>query len=97
MAWDETPRAGRREEGGGDSGARNRNWDAATPRSVRGSQRGDSPGADGDGLYVDPREWEEEQIRLDRDWYASFDEGGVVSQLAALVVCVYLTYPLVLL
>lgn len=79
MAWDETPRAGRREEGGGDSGARNRNWDAATPRSVRGSQRDDSPGADGDGLYVDPREWEEEQIRLDRDWYASFDEGGVVS------------------
>lgn len=78
MAWDETPRAGRGEEGGGGNSGRNRNWDAATPRNVRGSQRGDSPGADGDGIYVDPREWEEEQIRLDRDWYSAFDEGGVV-------------------
>ena len=66
-AWDETPRAG----------GKGRDWDAATPRSVRGSQRGDSP--DGGDLYVDPREWEEEQIRLDRDWYSAFDEGGVVS------------------
>jgi pre-mRNA-splicing factor ATP-dependent RNA helicase DHX38/PRP16 len=81
MAWDETPRAGRREDLGG-NGVRDRNWDAATPRSVRGSQRGDSPGADGE-LYVDPREWEEEQIRLDRDWYSSFDEGGVVSEVVA--------------
>ncbi|KAJ9104349.1 hypothetical protein QFC19_003991 [Naganishia cerealis] len=79
MAWDETPRAGGRGDYGDRSSRGTRNWDAATPRTVRGSQRGESPDGDGvDGIKVDPREWEEEQIRLDRDWYSSFDEGGVV-------------------
>ena len=27
---------------------------------------------------MDAREWEEEQIRLDRDWYMGAEEGGVV-------------------
>lgn len=26
---------------------------------------------------MDAREWEEEQIRLDRDWYHGAEEGGV--------------------
>jgi hypothetical protein len=48
----------------------NRSWDAATPRVDREPE-------DDDEVRVDAREWEEEQVRLDRDWYSSFDEGGV--------------------
>ena len=60
-----------------DPGARS--WDA-TPQSVRGSTRGDSPEMDSKGgMELDAREWEEEQVRLDRDWYSSYDEGPVVS------------------
>lgn len=45
-------------------------WDAPTPRAVRGEE--------GDGaLGIDSREWEEEQTRLDRDWYTGAEEGGV--------------------
>lgn len=83
--WDETPRTDRGGSGragnGGWTGATPRGgpariWDAATPRTVRGSQAG-SPEADGeDGMQLDAREWEEEQVKLDRDWY-SYEEGGV--------------------
>jgi hypothetical protein len=39
--------------------------------------RGGSPD-DGDGaLGIDAREWEEEQVKLDRDWYTGAEEGGV--------------------
>ncbi|KAI0656823.1 P-loop containing nucleoside triphosphate hydrolase protein [Cubamyces menziesii] len=71
-SWDATPR--RPSSPGGPSNARNRRWDAPTPR------RGGSPGSDeGDGaLGIDAREWEEEQIRLDRDWYMGAEESGVV-------------------
>ncbi|RDX51455.1 P-loop containing nucleoside triphosphate hydrolase protein [Lentinus brumalis] len=72
-SWDATPR--RQSSPGPSSGsARNRRWDAPTPR------RGGSPGSDdGDGaIALDAREWEEEQIRLDRDWYMGAEEGGVV-------------------
>lgn len=27
---------------------------------------------------MDAREWEEEQIRLDRDWYSGAEEGGLM-------------------
>lgn len=68
--WDETPRRGAQ---GGDE-ARRRAWDE-TPRgdSSRGYGR-DSP-----GTVVNGKEWEEEQVRLDRDWYSYDDEGQVVS------------------
>jgi pre-mRNA-splicing factor ATP-dependent RNA helicase DHX38/PRP16 len=29
-------------------------------------------------LGIDAREWEEEQTKLDRDWYTSAEESGVV-------------------
>jgi pre-mRNA-splicing factor ATP-dependent RNA helicase DHX38/PRP16 len=48
-------------------GKSNKRWDE-TPRSVRET----SP----DG--IDEREWEEEQVRLDRDWYND-DQGVAVS------------------
>jgi pre-mRNA-splicing factor ATP-dependent RNA helicase DHX38/PRP16 len=71
VGWDSTPR--RQEgEGFGLGGARNRAWDAPTPRAPRGG----SPEDDG-LLGVDVREWEEEQLRLDRDWYTGAEEGGV--------------------
>jgi hypothetical protein len=31
------------------------------------------------GMEFDAKEWEEEQVRLDRDWYSTYDEGAVVS------------------
>lgn len=71
VGWDSTPR--RQEgEGSGWGGAKNRAWDAPTPRVPRGG----SPEDDG-LLGVDVREWEEEQLRLDRDWYTGAEEGGV--------------------
>jgi len=72
--WDETPRTSSR---GGPSGrGPSRAWDAPTPRRGRDG----SPNADGeDGMHLDAKEWEEEQVRLDRDWYSTYDEGAVVS------------------
>ena len=71
-SWDATPRRG---SSPGSSSARNRRWDAPTPR------RGGSPGEDGEGaLGLDAREWEEEQTRLDRDWYMGAEEGGVMGE-----------------
>ncbi|KAF5388813.1 hypothetical protein D9757_005588 [Collybiopsis confluens] len=76
-SWDSTPRS----ERGGSRDAPsvrvpNVGWDA-TPRSSHGddsSARGESP--EGDGAWnVDAREWEEEQIRLDRDWYTGTESG----------------------
>lgn len=71
--WESTPRAGSRaSEDGGWGTARNRGWDAPTPRVARA----ESP--DGDGaLGIDAHEWEEEQVRLDRDWYMGAEEGGI--------------------
>lgn len=69
-SWDATPR---RASSPGPA-VRSRKWDAPTPR------RGASPGSDeGEGAAgLDAREWEEEQIRLDRDWYMGAEEGNVV-------------------
>ncbi|KLO14565.1 P-loop containing nucleoside triphosphate hydrolase protein [Schizopora paradoxa] len=72
-AWDATPRSGAEGGAGGWGGARNRGWDAPTPRAARG----ESPEGDGQ-ITLDAHEWEEEQIRLDRDWYMGAEEGGVV-------------------
>ncbi|OBZ79971.1 Pre-mRNA-splicing factor ATP-dependent RNA helicase PRP16 [Grifola frondosa] len=68
LPWDTTPR----HKSSTPSRLRNRQWDAPTPR------RGGSPSSDeGEGaLGLDAREWEEEQIRLDRDWYMGTEEGG---------------------
>ncbi|KAK4688722.1 pre-mRNA-splicing factor ATP-dependent RNA helicase DHX38/PRP16, partial [Tremellales sp. Uapishka_1] len=72
--WDEmTPRGPGGRGGWGKGETSKRSWDQ-TPRSVRGSNRG-SP--EGDGVELDAREWEEEQVKLDRDWYTYDDEGAV--------------------
>lgn len=72
VGWDSTPR-NRGEDGNGWGGARNRRWDAPTPRAVRDGSPDDGDGA----LGIDAREWEEEQVRLDRDWYTGAEEGGI--------------------
>ncbi|KZT24702.1 pre-mRNA splicing factor [Neolentinus lepideus HHB14362 ss-1] len=73
-AWDSTPRNAQGEDGSGWGSARNRRWDAPTPRVARAG----SP-EDGDGAFgIDAREWEEEQIQLDRDWYAGAEEGNLI-------------------
>lgn len=71
--WDETPR-GR----GGDGRVKTerRGWDE-TPRG--GRSRDGSP----DAMEINGKEWEEEQVRLDRDWYSYDDEGAVVSGLSS--------------
>lgn len=69
VGWDSTPR--RSDDGTSWGKSRNRGWDA-TPRTSRGG----SP--DEDGLAnLDVREWEEEQIRLDRDWYMGPEDGNI--------------------
>ncbi|KAG8913730.1 DEAH-box RNA helicase prp16 [Tulasnella sp. 408] len=77
VGWDSTPRSSS-SAGGSSSGwgsARNRQWDAPTPRSSRGG----SPDDELRGGPLDAREWEEEQVRLDRDWYMA-SEGGAMDE-----------------
>ncbi|CCL99949.1 uncharacterized protein FIBRA_01974 [Fibroporia radiculosa] len=69
IGWDATPR---RPSSPSATPTRNRRWDAPTPR--RGSPRDEEGSLVGMGL--DAHEWEEEQIRLDRDWYMGAEEGG---------------------
>ena len=72
VGWESTPRNSRSDEGGwGRVG--NRSWDAQTPRVARDT----SPDGDDRAFGLDSREWEEEQVRLDRDWYTGAEEGGV--------------------
>ncbi|KAI4520084.1 hypothetical protein K525DRAFT_240665 [Schizophyllum commune Loenen D] len=74
--WDETPRGGRdSRDGQGWGGARNRKWDAPTPRANHGGVDDDDGSDDGNVPGIDVREWEEEQVRLDRDWYTGVEEG----------------------
>ncbi|KZT58416.1 hypothetical protein CALCODRAFT_432723 [Calocera cornea HHB12733] len=83
IPWESTPR-GSSSQGAQGNWPKDRRWDAPTPRA--GGSRGASPdgrrdGGEGDGEWVrdmDVREWEEEQVRLDRDWYLGDDEGGVM-------------------
>lgn len=72
VGWESTPRNSRSDgEGWGRVG--NRSWDAQTPRVARHT----SPDGDDRAFGLDSREWEEEQVRLDRDWYTGAEEGGV--------------------
>ena len=77
--WDETPRGGRDAGRYGKSeGSKGRGWDE-TPRSVRVKK--EFPDLeDGEEMAMNGEEWEEEQVRLDRDWYSHDDEGAVVSR-----------------
>jgi pre-mRNA-splicing factor ATP-dependent RNA helicase DHX38/PRP16 len=72
LRWDATPRS----QSGGSSGGWGRTgaraWDAPTPRA----QRDSSP--DQGNAELDIREWEEEQVRLDRDWYTGAEEGSLM-------------------
>ncbi|KXN84821.1 Pre-mRNA-splicing factor ATP-dependent RNA helicase PRP16 [Leucoagaricus sp. SymC.cos] len=70
VGWDSTPQDARGQDGSGWGAAKNRRWDAPTPRAGRG----ESPEGEG-GAAVDIREWEEEQTKLDRDWYTGAEEG----------------------
>ncbi|KAH9982038.1 hypothetical protein BGW80DRAFT_1161776 [Lactifluus volemus] len=73
VKWDSTPRGRREGDGSGGWGSTgSRGWDAPTPRASRGS----SP--DEGNVELDMREWEEEQVRLDRDWYMGAEEGGLM-------------------
>jgi pre-mRNA-splicing factor ATP-dependent RNA helicase DHX38/PRP16 len=72
VKWDATPRGRRDGDSGGWGSTSSRGWDAPTPRASRGS----SP--DEGNMQLDMREWEEEQVRLDRDWYMGAEEGGLV-------------------
>lgn len=70
VAWDSTPRS--QASGSGWGAARDRRWDAPTPRAGRGEDDDD------DGRSVaGGREWEEEQIKLDRDWYMGAEGSAV--------------------
>ncbi len=69
VAWDSTPR--RSEDGQGWGSSNNRRWDAPTPRTSRGGSPDEEV-----PIHLDVREWEEEQIRLDRDWYMGAEEGN---------------------
>lgn len=73
VPWDATPSRSRGEDGGGWGGAKNRRWDAPTPRVARGG----SPDGDDAAFGLDSREWEEEQVKLDRDWYTGAEDGGL--------------------
>lgn len=70
-SWDATPRS--QSGGRGGLGAtHDRRWDAPTPRAPR-----DGDSDDVGSLGLDVREWEEEQIRLDRDWYMGAEDGAL--------------------
>lgn len=74
--WDATPR----DPSGADGnwgGVRNRKWDAPTPRAGRNSGMDDDDDAGGMDR-MDMREWEEEQTKLDRDWYMASEDGQLV-------------------
>ncbi|KAG7090672.1 Pre-mRNA-splicing factor ATP-dependent RNA helicase PRP16 [Marasmius oreades] len=71
VGWDSTPRSTRGEDGGWGS-AQSRGWDAPTPRMVRGGSPDENV-----AFAIDAREWEEEQVRLDRDWYTGAEDGGL--------------------
>lgn len=74
--WDETPRARGPGGWGKTQDSRKGGWEQTpSSRSVRGGYE--------DEDFVNGKEWEEEQVRIDRDWYIQEDEGVVVSRSAA--------------
>ncbi|KAL0957643.1 hypothetical protein HGRIS_001425 [Hohenbuehelia grisea] len=72
--WDATPSTGDDSDGWGD--ARNRRWDAPTPRAARGGSPDDA------ALGIDAREWEEEQtgIGAEEGVLAGHEEHNLLSQ-----------------
>ena len=72
LRWDATPRSQSDGSGGGWGRTGARAWDAPTPRASRDV----SP--DQTNAELDVREWEEEQVRLDRDWYMGAEEGSLI-------------------
>ncbi|KAI0274006.1 pre-mRNA splicing factor [Russula aff. rugulosa BPL654] len=72
LRWDATPRSQSDSSGGGWGRTGARAWDAPTPRVLRDA----SP--DQGNAELDIREWEEEQVRLDRDWYMGAEEGSLI-------------------
>ncbi|KAF8640918.1 hypothetical protein AX17_000566 [Amanita inopinata Kibby_2008] len=73
IGWDSTPHHPNGEDGSGWGRAGSRRWDAPTPRAARSG----SPDGDEGAIGFDMREWEEEQVKLDRDWYTGAEDGGV--------------------
>ncbi|TEB26322.1 pre-mRNA splicing factor [Coprinellus micaceus] len=74
VGWDSTPRSvAGGEEGSGWGRVKDRRWDAPTPRVARAG----SPDEEGGAIGLDMREWEEEQVNLDREWYTGAEDGGV--------------------
>lgn len=73
VGWDATPRDIDDLDSGYNS-TRDRTWDA-TPRTATRNSQEDSPLSS--SVPVDAHEWEEEQLRLDRDWYLTSESGGV--------------------
>lgn len=67
VGWDSTPRGSDRGDGGWGAAGHKR-WDAPTPRGV----------AEDGAFGFDSREWEDEQVRLDRDWYAGAEDGAAM-------------------
>ena len=72
LRWDAIPRSQSDTSGGGWGRTGARGWDAPTPRASLDS----SP--DQGNAELDIREWEEEQVRLDRDWYMGAEEGSLI-------------------
>lgn len=73
VGWDSTPRVGGSSSEGGWGRVKEQRWDA-TPVAKRGGEEEE----DEYGGALETREWEEEQVKLDRDWYMTGEEGGVV-------------------
>ncbi|KAG8761183.1 DEAH-box RNA helicase prp16 [Serendipita sp. 396] len=74
--WDATPRDPTGADGNW-GGVRNRRWDAPTPRASSSRATDDDESDTGLGRF-DAREWEEEQTRLDRDWYMASEDGTLM-------------------
>jgi pre-mRNA-splicing factor ATP-dependent RNA helicase DHX38/PRP16 len=72
-SWETTPRDPMGAEGNW-GGVRNRKWDAPTPRASRAGDTEDDESVVG----LDMREWEEEQTKLDRDWYMANEDGQLM-------------------
>ena len=71
IGWEFTPLNSRGADHTGWGSTKNRLWDAPTPRSARDTSPDNLEGVFG----YDLREWEEEQVRLDRDWYTGAEDG----------------------
>ncbi|KIY69583.1 putative PRP16-RNA-dependent ATPase [Cylindrobasidium torrendii FP15055 ss-10] len=68
VGWDATPRLYRDDTTDDVDPSMSRRWDAPTPRMSR----------DGSPSYdINTREWEDEQARLDRDWYTGAEDGAL--------------------